>query len=164
MANIAETLESLLAKKALLDKQLEVITAEVKAKEEREAQLISEAQAKLVRIKQRAGAKEGFSFKFPRISTPLKDLQIAYRYLPSDVLPADQVEILDQAVEEGDMSPLIDIFCDIANRPENLYDMLLQTLQNKASDHEESPNAYYNDAMRAQTQQVLSVGLMWHLV
>ncbi|KAI9336093.1 hypothetical protein BDR26DRAFT_865117 [Obelidium mucronatum] len=156
-------IQKLRSEMELLEKKEAMLLA-MTTKEEWDAMKVAEAQAKLVRIKQRAAAKEGFPFKFPADSTPLKDLQIAYRYVPPSILPADQVELLDQAVEEGDISPLIDTFRELANRPENIADMLLKALQNKASEHEESPNAYSNDTLRYQTQQALAVGIMWHLV
>ncbi|KAI9328532.1 hypothetical protein BDR26DRAFT_873834 [Obelidium mucronatum] len=164
MARLKAQEQELLAKNARLDERLAVLDLELKAKEEREARQLAEMQEKLLRIQKRAAAKEGFPFKFSANSTPLKDLQVAYRYLPLDVLPADQVELLDQAVEEGDISPLIDTFCEIANAPENHANMLLQALQNKASDHEDSPNAYFNDTLRVHTQEALAIGLMWQLV
>ncbi|KAI9323994.1 hypothetical protein BDR26DRAFT_882751, partial [Obelidium mucronatum] len=151
MAETVESLEAklqqLIAAKQLLDKREAEAIAKVKAQEEWAAQQLAEAQAKLARMKQRAAAKEGFPFKFPAESTPLKDLQIAYHYVPPDVLPADQVGLLDQAVEEGDISALIDTFCELANRPDNIANMLVQSLQKKASDHEEAPNVYLNDTM-----------------
>ncbi|KAI9328554.1 hypothetical protein BDR26DRAFT_1012249 [Obelidium mucronatum] len=155
--------QELQAEKKLLEATIEA-KAKAVAKREWEADQLVEAHAKLYRIQQRAAAKEGFPFKFPADSTPLKDLQIAYRYVPTSVLPTDQVELLDQAVEKGDIATLIDTFRELANRPENIADMLLKALQNKASEHEESPNAYLNDTMRYDTQKALAIGIMWHLV
>ncbi|KAI9349175.1 hypothetical protein BDR26DRAFT_930828 [Obelidium mucronatum] len=100
---------------------------------------------------------------FPPVSCPLNDIQIAYRFLPPSILPAEDVAILDQAVEDGDMFQVSDLLNGLADMDEHLENPLLRALSERALEHEDYPEAYVSDEHRATSQAALYKGIMMFL-
>ncbi|KAJ3024555.1 UNVERIFIED_CONTAM: hypothetical protein HDU68_008018 [Siphonaria sp. JEL0065] len=82
---------------------------------------------------------------FPANSTPLKDIQIAYRTLPGEVLTPEQLVVLDGAVVAGNFNPILEIFNELANSDEFGDNELIHAINAAVADHERSPNVYASD-------------------
>ncbi|KAJ3002899.1 UNVERIFIED_CONTAM: hypothetical protein HDU68_005959 [Siphonaria sp. JEL0065] len=134
-------------------KENAILRAKLQAMEEQE-----------LRLQHFANSQDPSPFQFTADSTPIKDIQIAYRFLPDGVLTPEQIEELDQAVDDGDIYPVIDIINNLANTPEYENNRPILAIDERASDNEESPNAYYNNEERMKHQKILSVAILLQLI
>ncbi|KAI9346618.1 hypothetical protein BDR26DRAFT_855847 [Obelidium mucronatum] len=124
----------------------------------------SEALAAKIKLAQELLQSKTSVCQFPKPSTPLRDIQIAYCRLTAGTLSSEELGALDQAVEAGDMSPIIDIFSAVANRPEYQANPLIKAIGDRAVANKESPNEYISDVAVSSNQLFLAEGIVWALL
>ncbi|KAI9330170.1 hypothetical protein BDR26DRAFT_871671 [Obelidium mucronatum] len=121
---------------------------------------IAKLQQSMDRLKAMADMKEMVPFTFPAQSTPLLDIQFAYHRLPAGILSSEDMELLDAAVADGDIGAIRDFFGTLANQEEYYENPLIQAIDDRAAENEDSPHAYLTDILRETNQMILATAML----